>query len=221
MTSQVGQNAVQGRAGDRHRPLWKRARLRWLVFLAVPILTAAPVPAALVITFDASDEVVLAPAPATVSLSASGFTGVFGFSFSLQWDPSVVQFSSLDNLAALPGFTSGDFNTSQTGSGRLGVLWDDDDLSGESLANGSKLFDVNFTTVGSDGTSTTIAFGNTPTARDASVIEQGNPTQATFAGVDGSIAVVPEPANAGLFATVLLAGMALLRFAGRRKTVSG
>jgi hypothetical protein len=173
------------------------------------LLSARLSPAAIV-TFTAGNESALPASPVTVAITVSGFNDVFGFSFSLEWNPSVVQFNSIANLASLPGFDSGDFNTTQTSSGRLGVLWNDDNLSGETLANSSKLFDINFTTAA--GGSTPLAFTDNPVARDVVVIVNGFPTQATFAGVDGSLTVVPEPINValGLFAAIL-AGMTIAR----------
>ena len=195
-------------------------RLTQLFLLA--ILFICRLSPAAIVTFTAGNETAPPASPVTVAITVTGFNDVYGFSFSLQWNPSVVQFNSIANLASLPGFDSGDFNTTQTSSGRLGVLWNDDNLSGETLANASKLFDLNFTTVGAAGTSTPLAFSNDPVARDVVVIINGMPTQATFSGIDGSLAVVPEPINValGVFA-VIFAGMTLVRGVRQRTTASG
>ena len=195
-----------------------RCALMFAVLLVATLLCSQPVRGA-IITFEAGNESAQPASPVTLAIRVADFTDVFGFSFSLQWDPGVVQFDSIASFAALPGFTAGNFNTDETGSGRLGVLWDDSDFSGNDLANGSLLFDINFTAVGAGGTSTTVVFGDTPTARDVVVIDSGNPTQATFAGVNGNLSVVPEPVNIalGLFATICFGVLTVRRISRWRK----
>jgi hypothetical protein len=183
------------------------------------IVALAPLPSvASVITFVSGNQTAQPANPVTVGITVNDFTAVFGFSFSLQWDPAVLQFNSVASFAALPGFSSANFNTTQTGSGRLGVLWDDTDFSGNDLANGSLLFNLNFTAVGAGGSSSTLVFGDSPTARDVVVTDGVNPIQGTFAGVNGGVSVVPEPVNGALawFAALSL-GLLLLRRIGERR----
>ncbi len=194
----------------------------WLAPMLLGLLVAAVLYSqpsrAAVVTFEASNESAPPANPVAVAITVANFTDVFGFSLSLQWDPNVIQFGSIGTLADLPGFSTGNFNTSQTSVGRLGVLWDDTDFSGNSLANGSLLFGVNFTAIGAAGTFTTLSFGDTPTARDVVVIAGGTPMQATFAGVDGSVTVVPEPINValGLFVAIFVGTLTVRRISGWR-----
>ena len=188
-----------------------------VVFAISGTLTVLP-SAASVITFQAGTETAQPAGPVTVGITVNDFTAVFGFSFSLQWDPAVLQFNSVASLAALPGFSTANFNTTQTGSGRIGVLWDDTDFSGNDLANGALLFNLSFTAIGAAGTGSTLAFGDVPTAGDVVVADGVNPSQGTFAGVNGSVSVVPEPVNGALaiFAALSVAGV-FWRWMGARR----
>jgi hypothetical protein len=171
-----------------------------------------------VITFTAGDASAPPSSPVIVPISVTDFTDVLLFQFTIQWNPNVVQFSSIANLANLPGFAVGNFGTGNTGSGQLTVSWDDGDLSGEDLANGSRLFDINFTIIGLVGSSTSVQFTDDPTPRLVGINVGGIPTPATFAQDDGSVTVVPEPVNAalGLFGAFLAGTLIVRRIFGRR-----
>lgn len=177
---------------------------------------------AAVITFTAADSSAPPSSPVVVPVSVNDFNDVLLFQFTIEWNPSIVQFSSVANLANLPGFTVGNFGTGSTGSGRLTVSWDDGDLSGEDLANGAKLFDINFTTLGGIGSSTPVQFTDNPTPRLVGVNMGGTVTPATFAQDDGSITVVPEPVNTalGVFGAILAGGMIGRRFLGKHLRAS-
>ncbi len=141
------------------------------------------------VQFIASDETAELSSPVTVPITVSGFADVTTFQFTLQWDPDVIQFSSVSGFG-LAYLTAGSFGTLGTATGTLTVSWDDLDLTGKTLSAGSKIFDVNFTSASSVG-STSVLFTGDPTPREVSV----NFVSDVFIPVDGSVIVVPEPVN--------------------------
>ncbi|MBL7797096.1 MAG: hypothetical protein JNJ90_11435 [Saprospiraceae bacterium] len=100
----------------------------------------------------------------TIDVTVQGFSDVSGLQFSLQWDPSVAQFTGLSNLN-VAGLDDNSFNTSQAASGKLSLCWWSNlaDAGPQTLLNGSVLFSLTFTLVGANGSSTPLAFVQTPT----------------------------------------------------------
>jgi hypothetical protein len=152
------------------------------------------------VTFTAANEIAQQNGPVTVDIDVSGFTTVSTFQFTLEWDPGVLSFVSEGNFAGLAQFGGGNFGNASASSGRLTVSWDDPnfftDGGGVSLANGSTLFSVNFTAVGSTGFHSAIDFTDSIATRE--VTQQGNPS--IFNGISGSVDItpVPEPCVAAL-----------------------
>lgn len=97
----------------------------------------------------------------------SDFDDIASLQFSLGWDPSVIQYTGVQSFG-LPDLNAGGFNEGGTTNGALSVAWFDNTAQGVTLDNGAVLFEVCFTAVGADGTSTIIAFTDTPTPREAS-----------------------------------------------------
>ncbi len=103
-------------------------------------------------------------------IRVSNFNQVAGLQFSLSYDPSVLQYVSVQNLG-LPGLQSNDSNFGFPGAGnvplgRMSVLWLDNTFAGVSLADGSIIFEVCFNVISNSVASTMVSFSNTPTAQD-------------------------------------------------------
>jgi len=182
--------------------------------LAVSFLISDASRAAMV-TFQASMEAVQEESPVTVAFTVSDFTEVTTFQFTIEWNPAVIQFSSIGDFG-LPDLASNDFTVSET-PGKLWVSWEDEDLMGETLADESLIFHVNFMPVGgSAGNSTDILFTDDPTPREVSV----DLAEADFNSINGHVSVVPEPVNValGLFAGVFVSSVTLRWISSRRRT---
>jgi hypothetical protein len=149
----------------------------------------------------------------SVPITVSGFTEVTSFQYSLAWDPAVLQFSSVGDFG-LVYLTSGTFGTTETASGTLTVAWDDVDLAGKNLPDDSSIFNMNFTAVGGQGSSSFIWFTNVPTALEVTV----DLVPVAFNSMDGSVNVVPEPINIalGAFAGLFVGASALRRVLNKR-----
>jgi len=119
-----------------------------------------------------------------VPVTVNDFNGIASLQFSMQWDPAVLQFNEVTNFN-LPDLNAGSFNSTQTASGQIAMAWFDDAAQGITLADGTVLFELCFTVLGVDGTSSSIVFTDTPTQREAA---NANNT-ITFTETNGSVAV--------------------------------
>ena len=124
----------------------------------------------------------------SVPILVDGFTGVGGAQFSIQWNPAVLEFVGVGSFG-LPGLAAGNFGTSDTSAGRLGISWDDPDAGSKTLASGATFLAVEFRAIGSPGTSSSVAFGNSPTAQEVVVAGE----VAIFSGSGGTVTVGPKP----------------------------
>ena len=135
-----------------------------------------------------------------VPVTVNDFDGIASLQFSLQWDPTVLQFNEVTNFN-LPDLNAASFNTTQTASGQTAMAWFDNTAQGVTLADGTILFEMCFTVLGVDGTSSGIIFTDNPTQREAAT---SNNT-ITFTETNGSVIVgdgdgvepPPPPATGG------------------------
>jgi len=119
-----------------------------------------------------------------VPITVNDFDAIASLQFSLQWDPAVIQFNEVTNFN-LPDLNAASFNTTQTASGQTAMAWFDNTAQGVTLADGTVLFEMCFTVLGGDGTSSSIVFTDTPTQREAA---NANNT-ITFTETNGSVTV--------------------------------
>ena len=98
-----------------------------------------------------------------VDLSVLGFDGVHGFQFSIQWDPTVLEF--LDVLDyKLPNFDEQCLGLESIRQGKLSVAWYTTKLSRQTrLPDGSSIAKLKFKVLGSDNSSSIIQFVENPT----------------------------------------------------------
>jgi hypothetical protein len=86
-----------------------------------------------------------------------------GVQFSVAWDPEVLSFLGVENVA-MEGSLMGNFNQTQLDSGRIGYLEVDPALEPFDLRDSSILFTLRFESLVSVGTSTEISFADAPLA---------------------------------------------------------
>jgi subtilisin-like proprotein convertase family protein len=129
---------------------------------------------------------------AKVGISVGAFQAVTSVQFTLQWDPAVLEFLGVSDFG-LPSLASDNFGTNHTSSGQLTFSWDDPQLLGVSLSNNTPIFSTSFRVLGSQGSSSALAFVDSPTVREVTV----NAALGTFGSHDGVITVgvtnVPPP----------------------------
>ena len=107
-----------------------------------------------------------------VDVKVEGFDELIGMQFSMNWDSSVLQFEEVIPTENLTNLNKSDFGTPDNGNigpGRLTVSWtflDPIDL-GESLADGTSIFQVCFRVIGDCEMSTPFEFNSNPTRIEA------------------------------------------------------
>ncbi len=121
----------------------------------------------------------------TVPVRVKDFAAIISTQGTIQFDPNVVTFASIQDFG-LMGMTASNFGTTQTSSGKLTFSWFDNSLSGVSLADSTIIFSIRFNVIGSAGQQSTIEFINSPTA-----IETVNTSYQTVSTtlVNGSVLV--------------------------------
>jgi hypothetical protein len=161
--------------------------------MATLFFVTQPIEAAVLVTFQAGSLDVLPGQTFNVPVTCGAdFTDVTSFQFSMSWDPSIIQFNSPPNSLGM-GTQLGQFNLTSTGSGKLALAWDPLSAGPETYPANTTIFNINFTAnpSASPGSSSPLVFNDSITLRDVSV----NFGAATFSQVNGTISVVPEPAQ--------------------------
>ena len=127
-----------------------------------------------------------APAGSTVCVpvTVNDFNGIASLQFSLQWDPAVLQFAEVRSFN-LPDLNANSFNTTNVANGQTAMAWFDNSAQGVTLADGSTLFEMCFTVLGTNGNSSSIVFTDTPTQREAATADN----TITFTETNGSVTV--------------------------------
>ncbi|NND33584.1 MAG: T9SS type B sorting domain-containing protein [Saprospiraceae bacterium] len=123
-----------------------------------------------------------------VEVSVQGFDNISGMQFSLNWDPTFLSYTGVGAFD-LSGLTEGSFNADNTGEGKLGLQWLDPSSSGITLANGSRIFQVCFDIIGSNG-SRSVQFTNDPVAIE---VIDGDDMRVTFTKKDGTVTIEGDP----------------------------
>lgn len=83
---------------------------------------------------------------------------------TFQWDAAKIQYQGIDSYGPVSfGMGAGNFGTSNIANGNLSFSWNDQDLSGETLADSTILFMVRFYVIGTNATSSYFQFGSLPT----------------------------------------------------------
>ncbi|MCB0571902.1 MAG: gliding motility-associated C-terminal domain-containing protein [Phaeodactylibacter sp.] len=125
-----------------------------------------------------------------VPVTAQNFTDVVGMAFTINYDPTKLQFQQVQNLnASLPGFTiDGNFGTPNSGlsPGFVTVNYFNLSLDGITLPNDAVLFELCFVATGGGGSTTDISFSSAITAIE---ISDSNQDVIPFNGEEGTITV--------------------------------
>ena len=113
-----------------------------------------------------------------------GFTDIQSFQYAITYDPSVLQFTNVQDFTAqLPNFNANNFNIAND---TLRVTWLD--VGGASLADGSVVFQVCFDAVGDDGECTEVAFSELGPITDIEIIDV-NDNELGFNGISGLVCI--------------------------------
>jgi gliding motility-associated-like protein len=122
-----------------------------------------------------------------IDITAANFDSIGGLQFSLNWNLSQLQFSSISNQNSTLNLNSSNFGTSGASTGAFTFAWTTATPGGITLADNAVLFTLNFTIVGNSPTA--ITFGNNPTQMVAFSAATFPPEEIGFLAVDAAIQV--------------------------------
>jgi len=136
--------------------------------------------------FITGNETVSVSGSIAVPVTVKNFTGINGVQFSMQWNPAILQFNSISDQ----GIPSMNFNTDQAASGILSFVAYNS--TPQTLSECAVFFKLNFTALGSSGSSSSITFTDTPTPRRVTI----ESTYLTFVSDNGSVFISPVQVKA-------------------------
>ena len=153
----------------------------------LPLLLASQLQAQLT-TFFISDVEAAPDQVVELDLSVADFRAVAAAQLSINWDPELLSFESVENLA-LGATTDANFNLRQTDAGRLAYTFMDPALQGYDLEDGTILYSLRFKVLARAGEEALVSFTENPT-RCLIGNGQGIEMPASFQGA--TIRVVPD-----------------------------
>lgn len=103
-----------------------------------------------------------------IDVTVDNFDEIVTLQFSLNWDPTVVELTSVETFNLNHLSVGGNFNTLNSDRGLITFVWIDLDVMGETLADGTTIFRLCFKGVGQPGDSTAIVISDTPRQFEAS-----------------------------------------------------
>ncbi len=95
-----------------------------------------------------------------VDVTTTDFQDVFSFQFSLNWDPNILEFTSVGQFG-VSGLGASSFL--QNTPGELGVAWADPSALGVTIPDGSSLFQICFSAKDVNNATGDVIFSNSPT----------------------------------------------------------
>lgn len=136
-----------------------------------------------------ADETIESGEQFCVDVTVDNLTNILGFTLGISYDPNDLEFVSMSdfNLPALVQLGTPTSN-SPTAPGSISVVWFDQNLTGISRADGTRVFEICFNAIGQDGTTTEIEFTDLPPTLEMDVV---NPNQESvpFSTQNGTITI--------------------------------
>ncbi len=121
-----------------------------------------------------------------VPIVVTGFECINTIQFSITFDEDVLEYDRLGEVN-LAGFGSANLGTLNADNGVLTVVWSDSGTDGETLPDGSTIFELCFNVIGAEGSTGMIEFGGAPLGIDITN-KDGETVPATFG--DGVVTIV-------------------------------
>jgi gliding motility-associated-like protein len=124
-----------------------------------------------------------------VDVKVENFDSIASMQFSIQWDPTVVEFISKGAFnPALTGFGTGNVNENVAG-GTIAVSWFDVLTNGITLPDTSTIFEICFRVIGTLGEESPLQFTNTPAPQEIGINRPGGVERLGFIGRNGIISL--------------------------------
>jgi len=98
-----------------------------------------------------------------LDLKLIGFEAVASMQFSVNWDSTVLDLKTVEDLnGELPDFTDDQIGLAETNAGVIRVAWYDNTLRGVSLPDSAQLFKMKFTVIGEPGVKSVVTISDSP-----------------------------------------------------------
>lgn len=98
-----------------------------------------------------------------LGVSVANFSKILSTQYTISWDPAILSFSQVQNFK-LPQMTKQNFGFNHLEKGQLPSVWIDNSLSGITLSDGTKIYDICFIPkAGATGKSSSVQFSEEPT----------------------------------------------------------
>ncbi len=97
-----------------------------------------------------------------IPVKVEGFVDINAMQFTINFDETVLQYTGVGSAGELAGFTSGNIGAVGADEGTLTCVWFDQNVDGETVADGTTIFDLCFDVIGNIGDMSDISFGGTP-----------------------------------------------------------
>ncbi len=149
------------------------------------------------VVFIGGDEFANPASTICVPITVNNFTDVSSFQYTISWDPAVLQLASngppdVNTSGALADMQ---FGLPPVPGNALTVSWFDATFIGESLANGTEIFELCFDVIGAAGSSSPITFSGDLTQIEVLGPDPNNGTNLQPLGFNGSNGSVTVAGN--------------------------
>jgi hypothetical protein len=155
-----------------------------------------------------------------MTVKVTNFDSIVSMQYVIRWDPTVLQYVTINTFGAIPGLDLLDFNVQQAvDSGIVRLVWEGpNSFPGVSVIDGYTIFRLRFTVIGSDTSSTPVKFtetNNTFPALDFEIVKVVSPDSTLQAFdeqdctlINGFVAVgytvaTDEPASANVLELIV------------------
>lgn len=123
-----------------------------------------------------------------VPMSVTGFSNIASFQFSVNWDPAVLQFKSVEEFG-LAGLVSDNFDATNVSEGAASISWEDVGDVGQTLADGTVVFGIRFELAGAVGSSSVVIVSGTPVRLQVLAVQDGQRRSVRLIGRSGRVGV--------------------------------
>ena len=143
-----------------------------------------------VVSFQSSSVTSAPGTSVVVIVTVRDFERVTTAQGTLAWNPAVLRFIGTEQYG-LDGLAAGNFGKALTSEGKLSFSWDDPNVRGVTIADGSVMFAVRFDVIGASGSISPLAFVDSIAVCEASV----DFIPCTFLRMNGQVSVADSTAG--------------------------
>jgi hypothetical protein len=125
----------------------------------------------------------------TIPVKVVGFVNIMSIQGTIQFDPGILSYSSVQGYSLLPGMNLSGFGTAQVSTGKLTFSWMEPGFGCVNLSDSSMIFSITFNVVGAAGTVSPLTFINAPTPFEVLDCTQPIPLTIPHVCVNGSVSI--------------------------------